>query len=32
MKEVQVLMEETGFFDRLKSLGAWKDHEPQKRE
>jgi heterodisulfide reductase subunit C1 len=29
--EVQVIMEETGFFDRLKSLGAWKDHEPAKR-
>jgi heterodisulfide reductase subunit C len=31
VKEVQVIMEETGLFDRLKSLGAWQDHEPAKR-
>jgi heterodisulfide reductase subunit C len=32
VKEVQTIMEETGFFDRLKSLGAWKDTDPAKRK
>ncbi|MEI6727395.1 MAG: 4Fe-4S dicluster domain-containing protein [Actinomycetes bacterium] len=32
VKEVQTIMEETGFFDRVKSVGGWKDHEPEKRE
>jgi hypothetical protein len=32
VKEVQVIMEETGFFDRVKSVGGWKDHEPNKLE
>jgi heterodisulfide reductase subunit C len=32
VKEVQAIMEETGFFDRLTSLGAWEDHAPAKRK